>query len=194
MAATEFKANAKANMSDAKGLAGGYFFAAPLGSKKPTDESTALDEAFKCMGFIGEDGGTFESETDSEKLKDMNGDVVHVSVTSHDETVAMVLGEFKKGVLELMYGSGSVTDASGKMTVHQNGAEAPHVIGVFELVLKDGRKLRRLAHDMQVTELGSLSVKAGELFARECTFTAYKDEESGDYYTDYAASTETSVG
>lgn len=192
MTATEFKANAKANVSDAKGVAGGYFFAAPLGSKKPTDETAPLDAAFKCMGFIGEDGITFESETDSEKLKDMNGDVVHVSVTSHDETVTMVLGEFKKGVLELMYGNGSVTDAAGKLTVHEKGDEAPHIIGVFELALKDGRKLRKVAHDMQATELGSLSVKAGEMFARECTFTVYKDEETGDYYTSYGASTETS--
>ena len=58
-------------------------------------------------------------------------------------------------------------------------------------MLKNGRRWRRLIHDAQPTELGDLEVKAGELFGRETTFTAYKDAAAGDYYTDWFESTET---
>ena len=94
----------------------------------------------------------------------------------------------------MLYGSANVTDATGLLTVHVNGDQLEHGIYVFEGVLKNGRRMRRLIHDAQVTELGDLTMTAGELYAREATFTAYLDADSGDYYTDFYASTETTEG
>lgn len=191
MAKTEADTNMVDNVSDAIGVAGGYFFRAPLGSTKPTDLGGALDPAFKVLGIISEDGLTFSTEDDLEEIKDMNGETVHSAKSSHSETFTATLGEVKKGVLAVMYGEKNVEDAAGKLTVHVKGADTERGIYVFEGVLKSGRKWRRLIHDAQATELGDLTVKAGELFGREATFTAYKDATTGDYYTDWFESTET---
>lgn len=183
--------NENANVSAAKGVKGGYLFRAPLGSNKPTDLKTQLDAAFKVLGFVSEDGIVFSTESDTEDLKDMNGDIMDSAQSSYKETFTATLAEVKKGVLDVLYGSKNVTDATGLLTVHVKGDQLEHGIYVFEGVLKNGRRMRRLIHDAKVTELGDLALTAGELYAREATFTAYLDAESGDYYTDYYDSTET---
>lgn len=38
------------NVSSAKGVKGGYIFTAPVGTALPTDYTTALPEAWKCLG------------------------------------------------------------------------------------------------------------------------------------------------
>lgn len=191
MPKTEATKNDVNNVSDGTGLAGGYFFRAPLGSNKPTDLTTPLDAAFKVVGFVSEDGFAFSTEADREDIKDMNGETIHSAKSSHSETFTATLGEVKKGVLAIMYGEKNVEDTAGKLTAHIKGDDTERAIYVFEGVLKNGRKWRRLIHDAQATELGDLTVKAGELFGREATFTAFKDATTGDYYTDWFESTET---
>ena len=191
MAKSEAKKNDVNNVSDGTGLAGGYLFRAPLGSTKPTDLDGALDAAFKVLGFLSEDGLTFSTESDREEIKDMNGETIHSAKSSHSENFTATLAEVKKGTMAVMYGDKNVDDATGKLTVHVKGDEAERAIYVAECVLKNGRRWRRLIHDAQPTELGDLAVKAGELFARETTFTAFKDATTGDYYTDWFQSTET---
>lgn len=191
MAKTEATKNDVNNVSDGTGLAGGYFYRAQLGSTKPTDLTTPLDAAFKVLGFISEDGFTFSTETDREDIKDMNGETVHSAKSSHSETFTVTLAEVKKGTMAVQYGEKNVDDTAGKLTVHVKGDDPERAIYVAECVLKNGRRWRRLIHDAQPTELGDLAVKAGELFGRETTFTAYKDATAGDYYTDWFESTET---
>ncbi|RNL44733.1 phage tail protein [Paraeggerthella hongkongensis] len=183
--------NSNENVSAGKGVAGGYMFRAPLGTAKPTDFSTALNAAFKCCGFVSEDGVSFASESDVEELRDMNGDVMDASKTSNSEKFTTVLAEMKAMTQEIMYGEKNVTDAGGMITVHINGSETDRYVYVFELLLKNGRKWRRIVHEANVTELSDLKVASGELVGREATFTSYKDAETGDYYTDFIESTET---
>ena len=191
MAKSEATKNDVNNVSDGTGLAGGYFFRAPLGSKKPTDLTTQLDAAFKVVGFVSEDGFTFSTEADREDIKDMNGETIHSAKSSHSETFTATLGEVKKGVLAIMYGDKNVKDQTGTLEAHITGADTDRAIYVFEGVLKNGRKWRRLIHDAQAPELGALPVQAGELFGRAAPFTAFKAATTGDYYTDWFESTET---
>lgn len=185
--------NDKSNVSGGKGVAGGYLFRAPLGSKKPTNLETPLDAAFKVCGFVSEDGIVFETEGDSEELVDMNGEVMDDSKSKHAETFAAVLAEVKKLVFETQYGAKNVSDENGVIEVHVKGDDPEHYIYVFEGVLKNARRWRRLIHDAKVKELSELAVASSELFGREATFAAYKDPETGDYYTDWYESTETSA-
>lgn len=192
-AIAEATANTTANASAAKGVAGGYIFRAPIGSDEPTDIESKLDAAYKCMGFISEDGVVFTTESDSEDIVDMNGDPIDSSRTSYLETFVCTLAEVKKSVLEGLYGSANVKDANGILDVSVKGTDPEHFAYVFELVLKNGRRWRRIVHDAQVSEMGDLTVKAGELFAREATFKAFPNAE-GEYYHDLFESTETSKG
>lgn len=185
--------NQTANVSAGKGVAGGYVFRAPLSTTKPTDYTTPLGAAFKCCGFITEDGVSFASDSDTNEFKDINGDTIDASKSSVSEKFTMVLAEIKAETQKTLYGDDNVTDADGLMTVHINGDEPEHYIWAFELLLKNGRKWRRVVHEANVTEMGDQAVASGDLSAREATLTAYKDATSGDYYTDYIQSTETTA-
>lgn len=187
----EATTNQVANVSDGLGVDGGYLFRAPIGTEKPKDIVAKLDAAFECCGFVSEDGLVFATESDREEIKDMNGTTIHSAKSSHTETMTATLAEVKGSVLGIMYGEQNVTDKSGVLTVHIKGADPGHAVYVAELVLKNGRRWRRVIHDAQVTEVSDLAVKAGELLGREATFTCFPDSETGDYYTDYIESTET---
>lgn len=72
----EANGNNQANVSSAKGVKGGYIFSAPDGTALPTDIKTPLDPAFKCLGFISEDGYVETVDEDSDDIPDMNGDIM----------------------------------------------------------------------------------------------------------------------
>ena len=63
-------ANNSNNVSAGKGVKGGYIFSAPVGTTLPDKvikNKSELDPAFKCLGFISEDGYV-ESVSEDSKL------------------------------------------------------------------------------------------------------------------------------
>lgn len=55
---------------------GGALFRAPAGTALPTDAVTALAEAYKCLGYVSEDGVTNSTSIDSDEVKAWGGDTV----------------------------------------------------------------------------------------------------------------------
>ena len=95
-AMAEVNANNVANVSSTKGVKGGYIFTAPANTPLPTDYKTQLPQQWKCLGFISEDGYTETLDTDSEDLKDMNGDLMGSPQTSRVESGQFTLAEIKR--------------------------------------------------------------------------------------------------
>ena len=188
------KRNSKRNVSGSKGLAGGYAFWAPLGTQAPTDYTTALPAAFENMGYFSEDGASFSDSLEFEEIADANGDNVDRSKSGASATVKLTLIEVMETSQKVLHGAANVSDADGVLTVHHKGDEGDHGVMVLEILLKDGRRMRRVVHDAQRTELGDQTVFSSSAFAREATFAIYKDEATGDFYTDYIQSTETEEG
>ena len=91
----ETNTNNQENVSSAKGVKGGYIFSAPVGTALPTDIKTKLDPAFKCLGFISEDGYVETVDEDSDDLVDMNGDVMDSTNSNRVETAQLTLAEIK---------------------------------------------------------------------------------------------------
>lgn len=184
-------ANNTANVSVGKGVAGGYMFVAPTGTALPTDNSTALDAAYLNVGYLGDDGITFSDSSETDSFFDLNGDTIETSNGSIEKSFTVTLREIKKDSLALIYGSNNVTDQTGKLTAHDKGPNDASYVVVFELLLKNGRKWRRVGPQCKLGELGDMNVVYSDLVGREITMSVLKDATTGDYWTDFYDSTET---
>ena len=178
------------NVSSAKGVKGGYIFRAPVGTTLPTDIETTLDPAFKVLGFISEDGYVESLETDSEDIVDMNGDLMDSPQTSRVESAQFTLAEIKAETLKVQYGDENVTDANGVISVKNNGDSVTTSAYVLELLLKNGRRWRKVVPKGQSSELDDLTIAVGELCARAITMKYLTDDQGNTCY-DYFESTET---
>lgn len=188
----EYTANSTDNVSSTKGVRGGYIFVAPTGTELPTDYSTELPTAYKCLGFISEDGYVETVDSDSEDLVDMNGDLMDSPQTSRVESAQLTLAEIKAMTLKLMYGDENVTDKAGVITVKHNGNSNGTWVVVLDLLLKNNRKWRKVVPLFQCSELDDLTLAVGELAARALT-AKYLTDESGNTCYDYIQSTETNA-
>ena len=188
----EYTSNSTDNVSSTKGVRGGYIFVAPTGTALPTDYSTALPTAYKCLGFISEDGYVETVDSDSEDLVDMNGDLMDSPQTSRVESAQLTLAEIKAMTLKLMYGDENVTDKAGVITVKHNGNSNGTWVVVLDLLLKNNRKWRKVVPLFQCSELDDLTLAVGELAARSLT-AKYLTDADGNTCYDYIQSTETNA-
>lgn len=185
-------ANNTANVSAARGVKGGYFFIAPVGTELPSDYSTPLPSAYKCLGFISSDGYEESVDEDSDELTDINGDVMDETTSKRVESAAVTLAEIKAQTLAAMYGDENVSDKDGMITVRHNGNSHPTFVYALELLLKDNRKWRKVVPLGKSSELDSLKIAASELASRQLTIKYLSsDELGGDTCRDYIQSTET---
>lgn len=186
----ESTTNNTANVSAGKGVKGGYIFSAPVGTTLPTDIETTLDPAFKCLGFISEDGYVESVSEDSSDIVDMNGDLMDSTSSNRVESAQVTFAEIKAETLKRQYGDGNVTDEDGLITVKHNSDSHPTFAYVLELVLKNGRRWRKVVPQGQSSELDDLTIASSELCQRPLTIKYLTDEQGNTCY-DYYASTET---
>ena len=186
----ESTTNNQANVSAGKGVKGGYIYSAPVGTTLPTDIETELDTAFKCLGFISEDGYVETVEEDSNDIVDLNGDLMDSSNSNRVESAQFTLAEIKAETLKRQYGENNVTDEDGIITVHHNSDSHSVFAYVLELVLKNGRRWRKVIPQGQSSELDDLTVASSELCQRALTMK-YLTDEAGNTCYDYIESTET---
>ena len=186
----ESTTNNQANVSSAKGVKGGYIFSAPEGTALPTDIKTQLDPAFKCLGFISEDGYVETVDEDADDINDMNGDVMDSTNSNRVESAQLTLAEIKAETLKRQYGDANVTDAKGTITVKHNADSHDVFAYVLELVLKNGRRWRKVVPRGKSSELDDLTIASSELCQRALTMKYLTDEQGNTCY-DYYESTET---
>lgn len=186
----ESTTNNTANVSAGKGVKGGYIFSAPVGTELPTDIETPLDAAFKCLGFISEDGYVESVSEDSSDIVDMNGDLMDSTSSNRVESAQVTFAEIKAETLKRQYGEDNVTDEDGVITVKHNSDSHPTFPYVLELVLKNGRRWRKVVPQGQSSELDDLTIASSELCQRPITIKYLTDEDGNTCY-DYIQSTET---
>ena len=188
--------NNKANVSTTRGVVGGYFFSAPIGT---TDVPTAANyktwtpsSAWDNQGYVPEDGFTESASTDGgENIKDINQDIVDTTDTSVTESLSIGLMEVAKNPLATQYGHQNVTDANGTITVDHNwGKAGEHRMFVLLLLLKNGRKWVKFIPDGKVTGIEDLTGNKTTIASRAVTIT-YLTDENGSGCKDWIDSTET---
>ena len=186
----EANANNQANVSSAKGVKGGYIFSAPVGTELPTDIKTKLDPAFKCLGFLSEDGYVESVDEDADDINDMNGDVMDSTNSKRVESAQLTFAEIKAATLKRQYGDANVTDENGLITVKHNADSHDVFAYVLDLVLKNNRRWRKVVPKGKSSELDDLTIASSELCQRALTMKYLTDEQGNPCY-DYYESTET---
>lgn len=146
------------NVAFAKGGVVGTMYRAPKGTELPTDATTPLPDAWKSVGYIGEDGLTFSEDTDTTSITEMSGNAVKTMVSSYSETVQFVMIETNEHSLKERYGDKNVTwdkDKHAYSYAHRipDGEGCPHVI---EIMKTNGYVERTVIPDGAPSEFGDI--------------------------------------
>lgn len=180
--------NTVANVAVGKPKVTGGAYRAPLGTALPTDSTTALDVAFKGLGYVGENGVEFNPSRSTDKKKAWGGDIVKVLQTEYSETWSCTLIEYRNPeVQKTVFGDGNVTVTPATSTtgtliaVKHNGDVLPRMEYVFEMVEGTGSS-RVILPNAQLTEVGSVTYSDEDIVAYEVTFEAFEDASGNNSY------------
>lgn len=170
--------NKASNVTAGKAKITGAIFRAPVGSTLPTDAKTELDTAFKCLGYVSEDGVTNGNSPESKQTKAWGGDVVLSTQTEKPDTFQFKLIEAKNvDVLKMIYGDSHVTgelDTGIKVDVT---AEDPGPAAyVIDMILKDGDLKRLVIPSASISEMDDIVYNDSEPVGYDVTLTATADD------------------
>ena len=162
----------------------GGILAAVLGSSRPTDAETPLEEAYETQGYVGEDGVTETSERSTETIRAWGGVKVRTVQTEYGCSISLTLIESRRAAtLRTVFGEENVVVSGGVITVKRNEKVLPHRQYVIDM--KDGDNARRLDIGYgQVTEVGDISYVDGEAISYEITISCDPDD-NGDSLVEY---------
>lgn len=178
--------NNKKNVTAGKPKTGGSIYRAAAGTTLPKDAMTELDQAFKSLGYISDDGVVFSNEKETESVKAWGGDTVLNAQTGYTEKAKFTLLEaLNEEVQKTARGDSNVsgTLAAG-MTVKTNAKEdVPHAY-VIEQVLGEDVLFRTVIPEGKVLEVGDVSYVDGEPVGYEITVGLEPDTD-GQYHYEY---------
>lgn len=172
------------NVSAGKPKIGGAVYRAPAGTALPTDASTALNEAFKELGYCSDSGLTNSNSPETDDIKAWGGDTVMTIQTAKNDTFAFTLIEaLNIEVLKSIYGAENVTGTlTTGITIKANSQEQAESIYVFELLMRGGAVKRIVIPSASLTELGDVVYNDTDPVGYEMTLTALPDAQGNTHY------------
>ena len=186
--------NTISNVSAGKPNVAGGVYVAPKGTTAPTDSITALAGAFKCLGYISEDGVTLNTSRETGEVRDWGGDLILSPQESFTDTVQFKMVEgVNVDVLKVIFGTSNVsgTLASG-ISVAVNSKELDEWVVVVETMLRNGGTRREVFPQAKPSELGEITFTRNDPVGYEVTMTAFPDSSGNTHYI-YAKETATTA-
>ncbi|KRL73529.1 hypothetical protein [Ligilactobacillus saerimneri] len=172
------------NVTAAKPKVGGAVYSAPLGTELPKDAVTPLNEAFKALGYISDDGLSNTNSPDSDSVKAWGGDTVLTTQTEKEDTFSYTLIEaLNVDVLKEVYGADNVTGTlEDGIVIKANSKELPSHSIVVETILNGGVLKRVVLPVAKVSEIGDITYSDGDPVGYEITMQAMPDSDGNTHY------------
>ena len=176
--------NKAGNVTAGKPKITGAIFRASVGTTLPTDAKTELDAAFKCLGYVSEDGVTNSNSPESEQTKAWGGDVVLNTQTEKPDTFQFKLIEAKNvDVLKMIYGDSHVTgDLDTGITVDVTAEDPGPAAYVIEMTMKDGDFKRIVIPSASISEMDDIVYNDSEPVGYDVTLVATADDTGSTHH------------
>lgn len=174
-----------ANVTTGKRRVDGGIYVADAGATLPTDASTALDSAFKNLGYVSEDGVTNSLGTETTDIKEWGGHVVDVVDTDQtDEFKYKLIESLNVDVLKTIFGADNVTvtQNSGDIAIQVKGISNAAKVYVIDMAMKGGRLKRIVIPSGKITGLGDVVYKNNEAVAYDLTIKGTLDSSGNSHY------------
>ena len=176
--------NKASNVTAGKPKITGAIFRAPTGTTLPTDAKTELDAAFKCLGYVSEDGVTNSNSPESEQTKAWGGDVVLSTQTEKPDTFQFKLIEAKNvDVLKMIYGDSHVAGTLDTgITVDVTAEDPGPAAYVIDMILKDGDLKRMVIPSASISEMDDIVYNDSEPVGYDVTLVATADDTGSTHH------------
>lgn len=171
------------NVTAGKPRTNGAVFSAPAGTTVPTDAVSALDNAFKDLGYLSEDGVTRGRSLSSSNIKEWGGKVVLITEEEDITTIKFKMIEYLN--IEVQKAVNGDANVTGDLTTGLEitpGDEMSERAYVFWQRMRGGVSYRLVVPRAKITEIGDVVYKSNEAVAYDVTITAMTDEAGKPYY------------
>jgi hypothetical protein len=177
------------NVTTGKPKKAGAVYRAPLGTTLPTDASTALNSAFKCLGYVSEEGVKNNNSPESDSVKAWGGDtVLHVQTGKPDTFAFTLLEVMNEEVLKAVYGDSNVTVTAADTTnpkqiaIVANADEQAECSWVIEMIMTNDSLKRIVIPNGKVTEVGEISYNDSDATGYATTVSCVPDSDGNTHY------------
>ncbi|MCZ2855903.1 phage tail protein [uncultured Dubosiella sp.] len=176
--------NNASNVTQGKPAVAGAIAYAPIGTTLPTDAATKLNDAFKQVGYITEDGVVNSQSIETSSTKAWGGDTVLNSKTSATDTWKFAMMEsLNPDALKLYYGEENVTgEVDTGMTIKANSLDQVDHVIVIDYLLKNNVLKRVVIPRAQITAKDDVTYKDDSAIVYGVTVSAVPDDDGNTHY------------
>ena len=163
---------------------GGAIHRAPLGTALPTDAKTALNDAFKSLGYCDESGLVNAKTIESSIIHAWGGDAVLASQNKKEDKFTFTLIEaLNQDVLATVHGDANVTGSlEAGIAVSVKAADLAASAWVIDMILRNGALKRIVVPEGTITELGEVVYSDGAVVGYKITIAAMPDTTGNTHY------------